>query len=159
PDQPYDDCTSAEVDCLRSRTGGSPNLSPDSISAVLAYVSALGAPESPQPSEQFSSGLKLFTDLGCAACHRPELPVDLTEAWNGGQTQHVISPYTDMGLHDLGIEMADQTATGARVPTKWRTAPLWGLGNRVKSRQSATFLHDGRARSVEEAILWHSGEA
>jgi len=55
--------------------------------------------------------------------------------------------------------MADQTATGARVPTKWRTAPLWGLGNRVKSRQSATFLHDGRARSVEEAILWHSGEA
>jgi len=157
PDQPDDDCTPAEVDCMRAGHDGSPDISADSINAVLAYVSALGAPESPMRSEQFSSGLKLFSDLGCAACHRPELPVELTES--GTQTPRVIAPYTDLLLHDLGIELTDETATGARVPTKWRTGPLWGIGYRIRYQHSATFLHDGRARSVEEAILWHSGEA
>ena len=159
PDQPYDDCTPVEVDCLRPHNGGSPDISADSISAVLAYVGALGVPESPMHSEQFSAGLKLFTDLGCAACHRPELPIDLTGRGSGTQTPSVIAPYTDLLLHDLGSELADQTATGASVPTKWRTAPLWGLGYRIRYQPQATFLHDGRARSVEEAILWHSGEA
>ena len=158
PDQPYDDCTPAEVDCLRLRNGDSPDISADLVSAVLAFVGALEVPTSPMRSEHFSSGLRLFTDLGCSACHRPDLSVDLPEARSGAQAPPAITPYTDLLLHDLGIEMADQTATGARVPTKWRTAPLWGLGNRIRSRQSATLLHDGRARSVEEAILWHSGE-
>jgi CxxC motif-containing protein (DUF1111 family) len=159
PDQPYDDCTPAEVDCQRPRNGGSPDISADSVSAVLAYVGTLGAPESPMRSEEFSSGLKLFTDLGCAACHRPELPIDLTGRGGGTQTPRVIAPYTDLLLHDLGSELADQTATGASVPTKWRTAPLWGLGYRTRNQGPVTLLHDGRARSVEEAILWHSGEA
>jgi CxxC motif-containing protein (DUF1111 family) len=159
PDQPYDDCTPAEVDCIRTRNGRSPDISADSINAVLAYVGALGAPEPPVRSEQFSSGLKLFTDLGCAACHRPELPVDLNEGGSGTRTPGVIAPYTDLLLHDLGMELADKTAAGTRVPTKWRTAPLWGLSYRIRYQQRATFLHDGRARSVEEAILWHSGEA
>jgi CxxC motif-containing protein (DUF1111 family) len=158
-DQPYDDCTPAEADCLRTRHDGSPDISADSINAVLAYVGSLGVPESPMRSEQFSSGLKLFTDLGCAACHRPELPLDAPERGSGTQTPRVIAPYTDLLVHDLGIELADETATGARVPTKWRTAPLWGLAYRITHQQSATFLHDGRARSLEEAILWHSGEA
>jgi CxxC motif-containing protein (DUF1111 family) len=158
-DQPYDDCTPAEVDCARSRNGDLPDISADSISALLAYVNALGVPVSPIRSEQSSSGLKLFTDLGCAACHRPELPVDLDDRGSGTRTPSLIAPYTDLLLHDLGIELADETATGARVPTKWRTAPLWGLGYRISSQHPATFLHDGRARSVEEAILWHSGEA
>jgi len=159
PDQPHDDCTPAEVDCLRLRNSDSPDISADSISAVLAYVGALAAPKSPMPSEDFPSGLKLFTDLGCAACHRPELAVDLTERGSGTGTPGVIAPYTDLLLHDLGIELSDQTATGAKVPTKWRTAPLWSLSYRIKYEHPATFLHDGRARSLEEAILWHSGEA
>jgi CxxC motif-containing protein (DUF1111 family) len=159
PDQPYDDCTPAEADCLRTRNGASPSISADSISAVLAYVGAFAVPESPMRSEQFSSGLRLFIDLGCAACHRPELPVDFKEKGSGTQTPSVIAPYTDLLLHDLGIELGDETATGTRVPTKWRTAPLWGLGYRIRYQHSATLLHDGRARSVEEAILWHSGEA
>jgi CxxC motif-containing protein (DUF1111 family) len=158
-DQPYDDCTPAEADCLRTDNGGLPDISADSISAVLAYVGALGAPQSPLRSEQFSFGLKLFTELGCAACHRPELPVDVSERGSGTEAPRVIAPYTDLLVHDLGIELADETATGRSVPSKWRTAPLWGLGYRIRHQQSATFLHDGRARSVEEAILWHSGEA
>ena len=72
-------------------------------------------------------------------------------------TRAVITPYTDLRLHDLGSEMADQDASGAKVASRWRTAPLWGLGYRAQNR--ATLLHDGRARSPEEAILWHAGEA
>jgi CxxC motif-containing protein (DUF1111 family) len=158
-DQANDDCTPAEADCLRTDNGGLPDISADSISAVLTYVGALAAPESPMPSEQFSAGLKLFTELGCATCHRPELPVDLSDRGSGTESPRVIAPYTDLLVHDLGIELADETATGRSVPSKWRTAPLWGLGYRIRHQQSATLLHDGRARSVEEAILWHSGEA
>lgn len=69
-----------------------------------------------------------------------------------------IAPYTDLRLHDLGMEMADENAAGARVPGKWRTAPLWGLGYRMTTETHPTFLHDGRARA-RGAILWHSGEA
>jgi CxxC motif-containing protein (DUF1111 family) len=58
-----------------------------------------------------------------------------------------------------GTELADETVSGVRVKSLWRTAPLWGLGYRVKEESYPTFLHDGRATSIEEAILWHSGEA
>ena len=150
PDQPHDDCTATETDCWQP-SSAAPEISENSVAAVLAYLRSLGVPPSRMSAEQYTSGLRLFTDLGCAACHRPELPAD--------STQHVITPYTDLRLHDLGIELADQTVSGARVLSKWRTAPLWGLGYRMRSQSHLTFLHDGRARTLEEAIVWHSGEA
>jgi CxxC motif-containing protein (DUF1111 family) len=156
-DLPYDDCTPAEAECVRTRSGRPPDISDDSISAVLAYVGSLDVPESPMQSQKLSPGLDLFTELGCDACHRRELPLDLTV--RGTYTLGVIAPYTDLRLHDLGIELADETTTGVKVPTKWRTAPLWGLGYRIGHQHPSTFLHDGRARTLEEAILWHSGEA
>jgi len=70
-----------------------------------------------------------------------------------------IEPYTDLRLHDLGPGLADHTVAGERVVSRWRTAPLWGLGYRLKAERQPTFLHDGRARSIEEAVLWHAGEA
>jgi CxxC motif-containing protein (DUF1111 family) len=109
-------------------------------------------------TEQGAAGTALFASLGCAACHRPELPVVLTDA-SGTQTAATIAPYTDLRPHDLGIEMADETASGEKVTSRWRTAPLWGLGHRIRTETHPTFLHDGRARSPEEAILWHAGEA
>jgi CxxC motif-containing protein (DUF1111 family) len=154
-DQPFDDCTADQVACSRQRSAESPTISDDSLNAVLEYLRSIPPPDSPPHSDQYLSGLTRFTDLGCAACHRPELPLDV---W-AGETRSVISPYTDLRLHDLGIELADQTASGVRVPSKWRTAPLWGLSRRVGSEGSTTLLHDGRARSIEEAVLWHSGEA
>ena len=70
-----------------------------------------------------------------------------------------IAPYTDLSVHDLGADLADHELTGAVHPTRWRTAPLWGIGYRLSRESRPTFLHDGRARSVEEAVLWHDGEA
>ena len=120
PDQPYDDCTPAEVDCLQTQSSGSPDISADSISAVLAYLATLEVPESPVPSEQFFSGLKLFTELGCAACHRLELPVDLSETGSGTQTPLVIAPYCAAGA--------------CFTISHWRRALSWSGMKRQKGR-------------------------
>jgi CxxC motif-containing protein (DUF1111 family) len=71
----------------------------------------------------------------------------------------VIRPYTDLRLHDMGLALGDMDASGRRVATLWRTALLWGISQRVKAPAKPTFLHDGRARSTEEAVLWHGGQA
>jgi CxxC motif-containing protein (DUF1111 family) len=156
-DTPHDDCTAAEADCLRRPDSGVPEVSGELLEAVVGYVRTLvSAP--PVRTEQGAGGTALFASLGCAACHRPELPVVLTDA-SGTQTAATIAPYTDLRLHDLGIEMADETASGEKVTSRWRTASLWGLGHRIRTETHPTFLHDGRARSPEEAILWHAGEA
>jgi CxxC motif-containing protein (DUF1111 family) len=78
---------------------------------------------------------------------------------HGRAATATIEPYTDLRLHDLGAALADESVAGQKVFSRWRTAPLWGLGYRMALECDPTFLHDGRARSVEEAILWHDGEA
>ena len=154
-DRPHDDCTPTEVDCLRAPDGGSPEVTDEMLVALVSFVRTLAVPDSRARSVAGSAGAQIFARIGCADCHRPELPVE-GEA-EGKRTRAVITPYTDLRLHDLGAEMADQDVGGVRVPSKWRSAPLWGLGYRIN--RGATLLHDGRARSPEEAILWHAGEA
>src|SRR6185295_5251163 len=97
-----------------------------------------------------TTGAALFADIGCAACHRPSYKI---AAADGGS--QMISPYSDLLLHDLGDGLRD--ADGAAGD--WRTAPLWGLGTVDRGEGPKAYLHDGRARSLEEAILWHGGEA
>ncbi len=158
-ERPRDDCTAAEQDCLQQPDGGTPEVPEPLLQALVAFVRMLAVPPSPRHDERLAAaGARLFATTGCAACHRPQLPVELPDA--GGTRSHaVIAPYTDLRLHDLGMEMADENAAAVRVPSRWRTAPLWGLGYRMTTEAHPTFLHDGRARSPEEAILWHSGEA
>jgi CxxC motif-containing protein (DUF1111 family) len=157
-DHPDDDCTPAETNCPGHPDGAPPEVSEELLSAVVAFVRTLAVPESPTHGLSDSSGAKLFANLGCGACHRPQLTVQRPRA-DGAAVASVIAPYTDLRLHDLGADMADENVSGARVTSLWRTAPLWGLGYRVKEESHPTFLHDGRATSIEEAILWHSGEA
>ena len=157
-DRPNDDCTPAEGDCLRMLDGASPEVSDDRLEAVVAFVRSLAVPQPEPPAQRASSGSKLFSDIGCGGCHRSRLPVQLPDA-TGTNVSAVIAPYTDLQLHDMGIDMADEDVSGHKVASRWRTAPLWGLGYRIKTGTNPTFLHDGRARSVEEAILWHAGEA
>ena len=102
--------------------------------------------------------MKLFKSTGCAGCHRPEQQVVLAQP-DGEPLRARIAPFTDLGIHDLGPGLADHEVSGAVHPTRFRTAPLWGIGYRLSRESKPTFLHDGRARSVEEAVLWHDGEA
>ncbi len=162
-----DDCTASEVACLEQPNGGTPEVSDTLFNAVVDFVSWLAVPAPPQkpqkpagpagPAEQEDESA-LFARLGCAACHRPRLPVMLQER-EGRPIRRSITPYTDLRLHDLGMALADQNVAGVAVTSKWITAPLWGLGYRLGRESAPTFLHDGRARSVAEAILWHGGEA
>jgi CxxC motif-containing protein (DUF1111 family) len=103
-------------------------------------------------------GEALFASLKCAGCHVAEWKTDdstpLPEL--RGRT---FQPYTDLLLHDLGPELSDGRPDHLASGSEWRTAPLWGLGLHETVTGAAFFLHDGRARTLTEAILWHGGEA
>ncbi|MEY4640615.1 MAG: hypothetical protein RLZZ227_609 [Pseudomonadota bacterium] len=133
------DCTAHQATCQQQvHPGEDPLEAPDTVlDLLLAYLRTLPAPASPIAD---SPGATLFSELGCKACHVP--------APDSAQPQ--LRPYSDLLLHDMGSGLADAGPAGA---SEWRTAPLWGL------RQNAGFLHDGRARTLDEAILWHDGEA
>ena len=102
-------------------------------------------------------GKTLFTQASCAACHVPKLqtgPSDLPELAN-----QTIRPFTDLLLHDMGEGLADHRPAFDAGGRDWRTPPLWGIGLVSKVNGHTFFLHDGRARNLIEAILWHGGEA
>lgn len=148
----HDDCTVTQADCRQAEPGGAPEVSDELLAAVTAFQRDLAVPgEQPQADDARSAAL--FGTLGCAACHVPSLPVDSIAP---GAT---IAAYTDLLLHDLGSGLADRDARGTIVPSRWRTAPPWGLVHLRRSGRDPSLLHDGRARSVEEAVLWHDGEA
>ncbi len=121
--------------------------------AVNTFQFLLAAPARQKIEPQAdAAGAALFRRVGCADCHVPELTVPRE---NGSIR---IDPYTDLMLHDLGYELADRTVAGRPVKSQWRTAPLWGLGYALQAGPIG-LLHDGRASSIEEAILWHEGQA
>jgi CxxC motif-containing protein (DUF1111 family) len=165
-DAPQDDCTPVQSDCLAQPSGGHPEVSDDLLDAVVQFVHwlAVPAPRAPLAAAGASGAASprlidpTFASLGCAGCHRPVLPITLPDA-QGRPVQASIAAYTDLRLHDLGDGLADRDVAGHIVASRWRTAPLWGMGYRLGRERFPTLLHDGRARSLEEAILWHAGEA
>jgi CxxC motif-containing protein (DUF1111 family) len=156
-----DDCTIAQTACsaINAQTPA-PEVQEPLLQALLEFEHWLAVP-APLPSGDASpppGSARLFMTLGCSACHRPTLPVVLDTPVDGSAA-HVIALYSDLQLHNLGMSLDDRTFAGLPMGSRWRTAPLWGLGYRMRHPIAQTFLHDGRARSVEEAILWHDGEA
>jgi CxxC motif-containing protein (DUF1111 family) len=108
-----------------------------------------------------TQGAKLFTDMRCAACHTVEMKTGSGHLFAELRNQ-TIRPYTDLLLHDMGQGLADNYAEGRAAGNLWRTAPLWGIGYTEKvmgQGGQAGYLHDGRARNLTEAIMWHDGEA
>src|SRR5271165_1081461 len=160
-DRVADDCTVHEYDCLAQPNGGHPEVSDEFLDAVVAFQQRLAVPASDLGGADSAAPLRMqqvFGRLGCTDCHRPTFPVVIEEG-QGHRRSGVIAPYTDLLLHDLGSGLADAQVSGRAVFSQWRTAPLWGIGYRPRAGASLTLLHDGRARSIEEAILWHHGEA
>lgn len=133
-------------------------LSDEMLGFVTTYVRLL-APPAPRNQEDpaIERGRQLFENARCSTCHVPEWTTgasDLPELSN-----QVIRPYTDLLLHDMGEDLADHAPEAAANGREWRTPPLWGLGLVETVNGSLFLLHDGRARNVSEAILWHGGEA
>ncbi|HRH59496.1 MAG TPA: di-heme oxidoredictase family protein [Chitinophagaceae bacterium] len=139
--------------------GDDPEL-PDSIlNAVVFYVKTLAVPARRNTTDaDIKTGEQLFNQINCGGCHKPTLQtgVDVTLAQISNQRIH---PYTDMLLHDMGDGLADNRPDFLATGSEWRTAPLWGIGLFQKTNGIPFYLHDGRARTIEEAILWHGGEA
>lgn len=142
---------------------GLSELGSDEPRRLAAYVQLLAVParRGVERPEVLSGGA-LFQKIGCAGCHVPELRTDPAAALPELANQ-TIRPYTDLLLHDLGLDLADLRRNGRADDTRssraWRTAPLWGLGLLGTVTGEVRLLHDGRARTAEEAILWHGGEA
>lgn len=139
--------------------GVPPEASSEDLHSLAIYLRLAGVPKAQdQTSPQVMEGRKLFSRVGCDKCHLPTLVTGShADPELSGQTIH---PFTDLLLHDMGAGLADGWAEFSAGGREWRTTPLWGLGfSRRLANGKAVYLHDGRAHSVEEAILWHGGEA
>ncbi|MGB0671827.1 MAG: di-heme oxidoredictase family protein, partial [Rhodospirillales bacterium] len=143
------DCTAAQPDCLQAPHGASDRFDDLEVGAeafrvLVHYVRRLAPPPVPKDDQ----GLRAFTALGCAGCHRPTLP---------SETGEPIPAFTDLLLHDMGKALDDGVGEGDAAPGEWRTAPLLGLGRVLAEGRG--LLHDGRARTLGEALAFHGGEA
>lgn len=151
---PQDDCTALQLACRQAAADAAPEVPERLFHAVNSYQFLVSAPARIRIAPAVdAAGSALFEQVGCAACHVPQLPVP-----RAGAADIRIDPYTDLLLHDLGDALADRNIDGRPVTSRWRTAPLWGLAHALQAGPVA-LLHDGRAASIEEAILWHEGQA
>ncbi|MEQ8279169.1 MAG: di-heme oxidoredictase family protein [Deltaproteobacteria bacterium] len=153
------ECTAAQAPCSDAISGGDPELLDVILDNVTDYGRLLAVPARRDVDDpQVLRGEALFTEAGCAACHVATLTTheDADFAVLAGQTIH---PYSDLLLHDMGPGLADDRPEAMASGTEWRTPPLWGIGLLETVNRHTKLLHDGRAATFEEAILWHGGEA
>ena len=160
---PGGECTEPQQACREAPNGNDDDeaveVTKQMMDLVVFYSRNLGVPARRKVSDkQVLAGKKLFYDSGCAACHRPKYVTrDIPE--QPEQSGQLIWPYTDLLLHDMGEGLADGRPEGEASGREWRTPPLWGIGLTETVSGHTQFLHDGRARNLLEAILWHGGEA
>ncbi len=156
---PNQDCTSNEPECLAATEGGTPELDDEILDRVELYGQLLAVPvREGFRSESILQGKQLFSSLGCADCHTPSHVTRADAALEELRSQKIY-PYTDLLLHDLGEGLSDHRPSFEAEGNEWRTPPLWGLRLYSVVGHHDRLLHDGRARGVAEAILWHGGEA
>lgn len=154
-----DDCTAVQTDCRNAPQGGTPEVSNEIRRHVLFYSRHLAVPAQRNGThETVQTGREIFMQVGCAACHVPS-HVTASQGVEPALGQQTIWPYTDLLLHDMGDGLADGFTEFAADGREWRTPPLWGVGLAQQVNPQAGYLHDGRARTLLEAILWHGGEA
>ncbi|MBO0904546.1 di-heme oxidoredictase family protein [Jiella sonneratiae] len=160
----FGECSIAQSICRDAPSGVQDRLgpveAPDPILDLVTFYSQnLAVPARRDVGdEEVLHGKKLFYDAGCAACHTPKF-VTSKNAPDKAQRFQLIWPYSDFLLHDMGEGLSDHRPVGDASGNEWRTQPLWGIGLTETVNGHTLFLHDGRARSLTEAILWHGGEA
>ncbi|WAI86987.1 hypothetical protein SC65A3_00437 [Psychrobacter sp. SC65A.3] len=177
--RPHESCTPTQTACNNAITGadeqgnGKPavEVNDEVAKFVEFYTRNLAVPHRRNAEDKLVlAGKKRFYDMGCQSCHTPRYQLPKTADDHLEQHGQVIYPYTDLLLHDMGDELADRTIAGKLPPKnlqveflansyEWRTPALWGIGLAQTVDPQATFLHDGRARTLMEAVLWHGGEA
>ena len=153
-----ENCPDSQEDCVATPNGGSPEIPDQRFAKVVFYTQTLAVPAMRDVNDpQVAHGAEVFVETGCHLCHAPshrtgEHPV-------GAVSHQAIYPYTDLLLHDMGPGLADGRPDFEADGREWRTPPLWGIGLVETVNGHTMLLHDGRARNLAEAILWHGGEA
>lgn len=162
---PWGECTAAESDCRNAPHGQEPGIrdglevDAESLDLVTFYARNLAVPARRDVDDpKVLRGKEIFYDLNCTGCHRPKFVTNRLDG-QSEQSFQLIWPYTDLLLHDMGEGLADDRPEGRATGREWKTPPLWGLGLTQTVSGHTQLLHDGRARNVTEAILWHGGEA
>lgn len=160
---PWGDCTVAQSNCVEALHGDQDErgheIGTEGLDLVTFYSRNLGVPARRDVDDPtVLRGKSVFHMIGCGSCHKPAF---VTHRLNDRPEQsfQLIWPYTDLLLHDMGPGLADNRPESRATGTEWRTPPLWGIGLTHRVSGHTNFLHDGRARSLLEAILWHGGEA
>ena len=162
---PSGDCTPNQSNCRSAPNGQDPGLrdgrevDQQSLDLITYYSRNLAVPARRGAGDpDVLAGKQVFYALGCPACHQPKFVTNrLTN--QPEQSFQLIWPYSDLLLHDMGDGLADNRPESRATGREWRTPPLWGIGLTETVSGQASFLHDGRARTLTEAILWHGGEA
>ncbi|EMY3477802.1 di-heme oxidoredictase family protein [Flavobacterium psychrophilum] len=147
---PIDVYTNQEID---------PEIATNIVNDVDFYLKTLKAPPRRNSGDsQVIQGENLFNKINCVGCHKADLSTGYSPI--SALSFKTFSPYTDLLLHDMGSELNDGYTEGSAKTYEWRTPPLWGLGLSENAQGGNIFLmHDGRARSIEQAISMHGGEA
>ena len=152
---PAESCEGDRPECAPH----APEVSDAAVLAVARYMQTLAVPARRDvDGKEESEGEKVFYEVGCAACHIPTVTTG-SLAGVPSVANQVIHPYTDLLLHDMGPDLADDRPDFQATGREWRTPPLWGIGLVQTVNGHSNFLHDGRARGLMEAVLWHGGEA
>lgn len=149
-------CPAAQTACAEAISGGDPEVSDERLADVVFYTRTL-APPAARGYATRKEGAELFFAAGCHLCHVPKITTGEHEI--EALSRQVILPYTDLLLHDMGPGLSDHSPDHDASGSEWRTPPLWGVGLIPAVNDHQRLLHDGRARGVAEAILWHGGEA
>lgn len=158
------ECTMAQTFCRTAPDGNTPvhdgaEISNEGLELVTFYASNLAVPARRDVDDPLVlHGKQVFYETGCISCHTPKFVTHRLED-QPEQSFQLIWPYTDMLLHDMGPGLADNRPEARADGQEWRTPPLWGIGLTKTVSGHTYFLHDGRARSLLEAVLWHGGEA
>jgi len=176
PIYPNRDCLFGPAKCSAGKVER--GLSNDVLQSLTRYVALLGVPAQRSLASGFPKGVsptsalavdpvkvkagaKVFADIKCSTCHVTEMKTgsgnELAEVRN-----QTIKPYTDLLLHDMGPDLADTLVEGQATGGMWRTSALWGIGYTEKVAGDSIkvgYLHDSRARTLTEAVMWHGGEA
>ena len=152
---PAEACERADPACAPH----APELPDQTVADVAFYTRTLGVPARRNLDDRVAlRGEVLFHETGCASCHVATIRTGALAGVPEVSNQ-VIHPYTDLLVHDMGPALADNRPDFRASGREWRTAPLWGIGLVETVNGHTNFLHDGRARSLLEAVLWHGGEA
>jgi CxxC motif-containing protein (DUF1111 family) len=137
----------------------SPEVSREDLENVTFYALTLGVPAGRNfDDKEVVAGYRIFEQVKCSSCHMAPFTTGTYDGIPEISNQKIY-PYTDMLLHDMGDDLADNRSEFLASGNEWKTRPLWGIGLTALTSGHTSFLHDGRARNLTEAILWHGGEA